>query len=953
MPERVVRAQRWSPGAIRAGRAAAFLSLATGVNGMLAPYAHSWDPRWLYVATVGLVAALDGWLIGIAAAVGAVVCYELMSFGAFGFVADRDSMLLAAAVVAAIAARTLRLTVARQRLTAARAPQLLTGIIQPSATDDARSSAATLDATAALRSALEEERSRTERERLLRIEKEDQSRALLEATRSELRELKQSADEMTRRNSELQSAVDAAESTARSTAATIADLERRGERLRAGAADAAGQRDEVLARAADLDSTIADLRTRLEREEASSASARDRVHDLEQVNAQMTAAVADLTTAREAATMRIEGAERERRDLVGKIADLEVGRDDADARATDLQWSREQLQQKLEESQSLERAALGRAAELDEGNAQLRAALAAAEAAQRESARRITQLEEAVEHLNAEAGQERYRLDSAWSEKLARNAVDITDRFNAALMAADARTDAAHAEAAGLAARIESLSGMSARIVELEQLNAQLRASATEAEGKNDTAALRLQIAEIEAGAARLAESHAADLRRAEEEWSEKFARSAMDITQRFQSELASAVEQLDLLRSDNEAAAERIRELEIENHDIRAAAETAQATLEDDWTEKLQTIVHHLASDHEADIGQATLEKEEARAEARRLAKRVSQLETNGREIASTFEEIQRRNEALRLEMEEQRSRADSRDSEWSARLAANALELTQRFNGTMAAADARLQEARREGQTLASRIHELEQINAALRVSDQERRAAIDAEWSEKLGTIVNHLASDHEADIGQAIVEREEARAEGRHSNSRLVALQKSVAAERAAFEESQAQWTRERDELTRSVELLRRRLGLGTQSGGTPLPEASAPRDGNPAVLVVHRDSAVRAIAKHALEASGYDVTTASDGLEAFRVAMSQKLDVILAESTMPKMDGRELVQMLKSRPETAAVKIVLMVGAGNEGGSYASSDFHADDFLRDPANVEALKTTLANVLAARL
>lgn len=936
MPERVVRAQRWSPGAIRAGRAAAFLSLATGVNGMLAPYAHSWDPRWLYVATVGLVAALDGWLIGIAAAVGAVVCYELMSFGAFGFVADRDSMLLAAAVVAAIVARTLRLTVARQRLTAAKAPQLLTGIIQPSAADDARSSAATLDATAALRSALEEERSRTERERLLRIEKEDQSRALLEATRSELRELKQSADEMTRRNSELQSAVDAAESTARSTAATIADLERRGERLRAGAADAAGQRDEVLVRAADLDSTIADLRTRLEREEASSASARDRVHDLEQVNAQMTATVADLTAAREAATMRIEDAERERRDLVGKIADLEVDRDDADARATDLQWSREQLQQKLEESQSLERAAL-----------------AAAEAAQCESARRITQLEEAVEHLNAEAGQERYRLDSAWSEKLARNAVDITDRFNAALMAADARTDAARAEAAGLAARIESLSEMSARIVELEQLNAQLRASATEAEGKNDTAALRLQIAEIEAGAARLAESHAADLRRAEEEWSEKFARSAMDITQRFQSELASAVEQLDRLRSDNEAAAARIRELEIENHDIRAAAETAQATLEDDWTEKLQTIVNHLASDHEADIGQATLEKEEARAEARRLAKRVSQLETNGREIASTFEQIQRRNEVLRLEMEEQRSRADSRDSEWSARLAANALELTQRFNGTMAAADARLQEARREGQTLASRIQELEQINAALRVSDQERRAAIDAEWSEKLETIVNHLASDHEADIGQAIVEREEARAEGRHSNSRLAALQKSAAAERAAFEESQAQWTRERDELTRSVELLRRRLGLGTQSGGTPLPEATAPRDGNPAVLVVHRDSAVRAIAKHALEASGYDVTTASDGLEAFRVAMSQKLDVILAESTMPKMDGRELVQMLKSRPETAAVKIVLMVGAGNEGGSYASSDFHADDFLRDPANVEALKTTLAKVLAARV
>lgn len=913
---------------------------------MLAPYVHAWDPRWLYVVTVGLIAALDGWLIGIAAAVGAVVCYELMSFGAFGFVADRDALLLAAAIVAAIVARTLRVSIARPRLAAARTPQLLTGIINEArAGEDARSSDAIRDATAALRKALDEERSRAEHERVLRLEQERQSRALIESTTGELHESKRVADEMTRRNSELQSALDAAESAARSTAERIAELERACEQLRE------------------------------------------------------------------------------------RIADLEVGRDAADACAVDLQWSQEQLQQKFEESEALQRAAHDRAADLDEGNAQLRAALAAAEAAQHASALRITQLEEANAHLRAEANQQRYRLDSEWSEKLARNAVDITDRFNAALMAADARTDAARAEAAELRnalddraaavaaterqagyleaenaeirtaagelrARVEAqwqekvgdreaeiarltvslavtgqraqssaenAAELGARIAELEQLNAQLReASATGAETQAQTAALRLQIAEVEAGAARLAESHAADLRRTEAEWSEKFARSAMEVTQRFQSELAAAAEQLAVLRNENEATAARIRELEIENSDIRAAAEADKAKLEDGWNEKLQTIVHHLASDHEADIGQATLEKEEARAEARRLAKRLSQLETSGREIAGAFEEIQKRNEALRLEIEEQRSRADaereragSRDSEWSARLAANALELTQRFNGTMAAADTRLQDARREAQTFASRIHELEQINAALRVSDQERRTAIDAEWSEKLETIVNHLASDHETDVGQATLEREEARAEVRHYSSRLAALQKTAAAERAAFEESKAEWTRERDELTRSVDLLRRRLGLGTHGGSTPVPSLAAPLDRNPAVLFVHRDSAVRAIAKHALESCGYDVTTACDGLEAFRVAMSQKPDVILAESTMPKMDGRELVQMLKARSETAAVKIVLMAGAGNEAGSYASSDFRADDFLRDPANVEALKSTLANVLAARV
>jgi DNA-binding response OmpR family regulator len=113
-----------------------------------------------------------------------------------------------------------------------------------------------------------------------------------------------------------------------------------------------------------------------------------------------------------------------------------------------------------------------------------------------------------------------------------------------------------------------------------------------------------------------------------------------------------------------------------------------------------------------------------------------------------------------------------------------------------------------------------------------------------------------------------------------------------------------------------------------------------------VLVVHSDAGMRAMCKHSLEQAGHTVLTASDGLEALRVASAQRPDIVLAEAILPKMNGRELVQLLKARSETANVKIVLM-----SSGAHAdnASDFRADDYLDSPADFTRMRETLANLL----
>jgi CheY-like chemotaxis protein len=974
MPEGVARAQRWPHGALRAGRAAAFLTLATGVNGTLAAYVQSWDPRWLYIATVGLIAALDGWIVGLLAAAGAVVCYELMSFGAFRFVADRDSLLLAAAVIAAVAARAIRLAVARPTPPAQKAQPLLTGFTLPEETPGRE--AGFQEASATLRRSLEEERFRAERERAMRLDEESRARSLIDDLTAELRSAKGEIDQLTEQRAEYQSMVSAAETAARAAAERIADFERANEQLRVMLADSQRLRDASEARLIELEST---LRTEQERAETTRVDLRNHVHDLEQENNRLTTEVTDLSSDRDAATRRAEESEHEREQLALKVAGLEVAREEAEARVIDLQWTQTRLKDQVAEAEAsrerlarnaveitdrfnaasmdadsrtdaarAEAAALAQRLELlERENADIRLQIENRTGASVDLQRRAEQLEAENAEIRAAAVELRARLEGQWQEKVEERD-DAIDRLSTSLSVADHRARST----------AETAESLNARVSELQRLNAELTERGEHATASHgDEEILRARIAQLEADMQQLHEARGEEQMRIQTEWSEKFARSAMEVSQRFQSELAVANDEAAQHREERDTLAERLAVLERENALIREAAAAERSKIDAEWNEKLQTIVEHLASDHEHDLGEATLEREEARAEARRLAKKLSHLESRGREIAVAFEELQRRNDVLRVELEE-RKRANEerpgRDAEWNARLAANAVELTQRFNGAMAAADARLQESRREAQNLASRVQELEDIIAALRVSDQERRSAIDAEWSEKLETIVTHLATDHESDIDQAMMEREEARAEARMYSSRVATLQKTLESDRATFEQAKTEWANDRDQLMRSIDVLRRRFDLGTYGGDIPLPpSAMQPVRANPAVLIVHRDSAVRAIAKQALDSSGYEVMTASDGLEAFRVALSQRPDVIIAESSMPKMDGRELVQMLKSRPETAAVKIILMADAQGETGKYSTSDFRADDFLRDPANVEVLKATLANVLGAKV
>ena len=103
--------------------------------------------------------------------------------------------------------------------------------------------------------------------------------------------------------------------------------------------------------------------------------------------------------------------------------------------------------------------------------------------------------------------------------------------------------------------------------------------------------------------------------------------------------------------------------------------------------------------------------------------------------------------------------------------------------------------------------------------------------------------------------------------------------------------------------------------------------------NVKLLVVDDNPMVLAMLQQALSAIA-QVTAASDGTDALLKAVDDAPDLLVCDYRMPGMDGRQLVDKLKSRPSTAHFSSVLMASKADIAERLSPQDV-ADDYLEKP------------------
>lgn len=116
---------------------------------------------------------------------------------------------------------------------------------------------------------------------------------------------------------------------------------------------------------------------------------------------------------------------------------------------------------------------------------------------------------------------------------------------------------------------------------------------------------------------------------------------------------------------------------------------------------------------------------------------------------------------------------------------------------------------------------------------------------------------------------------------------------------------------------------------------------------PRILIIDDEKSIRNTLKEILEYEKYEVEIAEDGPQGLEIISSSKIDAVLCDIKMPKMDGIEvLTNIAKDQPE---VPVIMISGHGDIETAVDSLKKGAFDYIQKPLDLNRLLVTLRNAL----
>ncbi|MGH7387247.1 MAG: response regulator, partial [Candidatus Methylomirabilales bacterium] len=116
-----------------------------------------------------------------------------------------------------------------------------------------------------------------------------------------------------------------------------------------------------------------------------------------------------------------------------------------------------------------------------------------------------------------------------------------------------------------------------------------------------------------------------------------------------------------------------------------------------------------------------------------------------------------------------------------------------------------------------------------------------------------------------------------------------------------------------------------------------------------VLVADDDRLLVGLLHEALEARGYHVLTAFDGIEALDQVRREAPDFLILDLVMPKVDGIEVCQQLKEDPRSRSIPIIVLTGTAPESAKWIRY-VRADAYVAK-RNIDAILQDLLPILRA--
>lgn len=113
-----------------------------------------------------------------------------------------------------------------------------------------------------------------------------------------------------------------------------------------------------------------------------------------------------------------------------------------------------------------------------------------------------------------------------------------------------------------------------------------------------------------------------------------------------------------------------------------------------------------------------------------------------------------------------------------------------------------------------------------------------------------------------------------------------------------------------------------------------------------ILIVEDDLDIQELLREFLKEAGYEVMTASDGIEAMELFAKNKYDLILLDIMLPKIDGFGVCELIRKQ---SRVPIIMLTALGGEEEQIRGLDLQVDDYITKPFSVPILIRKIAAVL----
>ena len=114
-----------------------------------------------------------------------------------------------------------------------------------------------------------------------------------------------------------------------------------------------------------------------------------------------------------------------------------------------------------------------------------------------------------------------------------------------------------------------------------------------------------------------------------------------------------------------------------------------------------------------------------------------------------------------------------------------------------------------------------------------------------------------------------------------------------------------------------------------------------------ILLVEDDESILFGLKDILEGEGYQISTASNGIDGLKLATQKQIDLLVLDIMLPGMNGLDICKKIKK--EKLALPIIMLTAKSSEIDKISGLDYGADDYITKPFSLSELLARIRAIL----